>query len=65
MSEENYRIGQFSRVGKKSFHITPSIYDNHRFYSCVKANQRSRDWSDLTKSIVQGITPNPKTGGLR
>lgn len=63
--EEIVKSGQINSGWQKEFPNNSAPYTSTIVFMVRKGNPKKiNDWSDLTKSGVEIITPNPKTGGL-
>ena len=63
--EEIVKSGQINTGWQKEFPYNSAPYTSTIVFMVRKGNPKHiKDWSDLTKSGVEIITPNPKTGGL-
>lgn len=63
--EEIVKSGQINAGWQKEFPNNSAPYTSTIVFMVRKGNPKKiNDWSDLTKSGVEIITPNPKTGGL-
>lgn len=63
--EEIVKSGQINAGWQKEFPNNSAPYTSTIVFMVRKGNPKKiKDWSDLTKSGVEIITPNPKTGGL-
>ena len=63
--EEIVKSGQINANWQKEFPYNSAPYTSTIVFMVRKGNPKGiKDWKDLTKSGVEVITPNPKTGGL-
>ncbi len=63
--EEIVKSGQIKANWQKEFPHNSAPYTSTIVFMVRKGNPKGiKDWKDLTKSGVEIITPNPKTGGL-
>lgn len=62
--EEIVKTGQIDKNWQKEFPNNSAPYTSTIVFLVRKGNPKGiKDWNDLTKSGVEIITPNPKTGG--
>jgi sulfate/thiosulfate transport system substrate-binding protein len=62
--EEIVNTGQIDKNWQKEFPNNSAPYTSTIVFLVRKGNPKGiKDWNDLTKSGVEIITPNPKTGG--
>ena len=63
--EEIVKSGQIKANWQKEFPHNSAPYTSTIVFMVRKGNPKGiKDWKDLTRSGVEIITPNPKTGGL-
>lgn len=63
--EEIVKSGQIKADWQKQFPNNSAPYTSTIVFMVRKGNPKNiKDWTDLTRSGVEIITPNPKTGGL-